>query len=180
MQKKLLLDRTLLPITIDRLCQELIENHDTFEDSVLIGMQPRGRFFADRIKDRLEQMLQKSLAIGYLDITFYRDDFRRKNDPLKASSTVIPFLLENKRVILADDVLFTGRTVRAALSAMAEFGRPRQIELLVLIDRQYNRDLPIQPDYTGKKVNTILSQKVEVEWHEQGFAEDAIWLTQEN
>jgi pyrimidine operon attenuation protein/uracil phosphoribosyltransferase len=175
-QKMPLLSSELLHLTLNRLCQQLIENHDQFEATVLVGMQPRGRFFADRIKKRLDQQLGINVPIGYLDTTFYRDDFRRRPDPLRASETNMPFLVENKRVILIDDVLYTGRTVRAALAAMAEFGRPAGVELLVLIDRQYSRDLPIQADYAGSTVNTIQSQRVVVEWMEQGFTTDAIWL----
>ncbi len=181
MPRILLLDNQLLRITIDRLCHELVEKHEDFGQSVILGMQPRGRFLADRIHARLNYLFGIELPIGYLDTTFYRDDFRRRAEPLKANVNHIPFLIEGKRVILVDDVLFTGRTVRAALSAMAEFGRPQSVELVTLIDRQYSRDLPIQPDYIGKKVSTILSQKVIVEWCEQGFEEDRIWLiSQEN
>lgn len=121
-------------------------------------------------------MEQVQIPLGYLDTTFYRDDFRRRNEPLKANSTFMPFVIEEKRVLLVDDVLYTGRTIRAALSALAEFGRPQKVELLVLIDRIYSRDLPIQPDYVGRAVNTILSQRVQVEWKEQGNATDQIYL----
>jgi len=179
MEKILLFNGQLLEITINRLCQQLIENHDNFADSVLIGMQPRGRFFADRIKRKLDEITQIKIPIGYLDTTFYRDDFRRR-EQLKPSENRIPFLVEKKNVILIDDVLFTGRTVRAALSALNEFGRAKQIELLVLVDRKYSRDLPIQPDYVGRTVNTIQSQRVQVEWKEQGSTEDNIWLITEN
>lgn len=180
MEKILLFNGQLLDITINRLCQQLIENHDDFAHSVLIGMQPRGRFFADRVKRKLDELTQKNIPIGYLDTTFYRDDFRRREQPLMPSENKIPFLVEKKNVILIDDVLFTGRTVRAALSALNEFGRAKQIELLVLVDRKYSRDLPIQPDYVGRTVNTIQSQRVHVEWKEQGTPEDNIWLITEN
>jgi pyrimidine operon attenuation protein/uracil phosphoribosyltransferase len=177
MEKLSLLYGAHLDITLDRLCQQLIENHDDFAESVLVGMQPRGSLFAERIARRLEILVQKTIPLGYLDTTFYRDDFRRRGgSPLVPNTTKMPFLVEKKRVILIDDVLYTGRTVRAALSALAEFGRPAQIELFVLIDRKYSRDLPIQPDYTGLTVNTIQSQRVLVEWTEQGAQADHIWL----
>lgn len=175
MQKKLILDADLLDITISRLCQQLIENHGSFENSVLLGLQPRGVFLAELIQQRLLKLCRKEIPLGYLDISFYRDDFRRR-EINKVSELRIPFSLENKQVILIDDVLFTGRTVRAALDAMLTFGRPAKVELLVLIDRRYNRDLPIAPDYVGKTVNTVASQKVLVELQAQGYKKNKIWL----
>lgn len=175
MQKKLILDADLLDITISRLCQQLIENHGTFENSVILGLQPRGIFLAELIQERLRKLCRKEIPLGYLDISFYRDDFRRR-EINKVSELRIPFSLENKRVILIDDVLFTGRTVRAALDAMLAFGRPAKVELLVLIDRRYNRDLPVAPDYVGKAVNTVASQKVLVELQAQGYKKNKIWL----
>ncbi len=175
MQKKLILDSDLLDITISRLCQQLIENHGNFDESVLIGLQPRGIFLADLIHQKLRKLIGKEIPIGYLDVTFHRDDFRRR-EIAKASEIRIPFIIEEKKVILVDDVLFTGRTVRAALEAMIAFGRPSKVELLVLIDRRYNRDLPIAPDYVGKTVNTVLSQKVLVELVAQGHSQNKIWL----
>ncbi len=175
-QKKLIINPQLLDVTLSRLCHQLLENHDRFEDTVLLGLQPRGIFLANRIRRKLEQILSKEIPLGYLDTTFHRDDFRRRTAPLKANTTYVPFLIEDKKVILIDDVLYTGRTIRAALDAMITFGRPRTVELLVLINRKYTRHLPIEPDYIGKAVNTLDSQRVLVEWQEQG-AEDSVWLT---
>jgi pyrimidine operon attenuation protein/uracil phosphoribosyltransferase len=176
MQKRLILDNRQLDITISRLCQQLIENHDHFADSVILGMQPRGIFLAERINKRLKEIAGINLSVGYLDATFYRDDFRRRETPLRANATRIPFLIEGKKVILIDDVLYTGRSVRAALDAMNAFGRPAKVELLVLIDRKYTRDLPIEATYVGKQVNSIQTQRVLVEWTEQGSDQDHIWL----
>ena len=176
MQKKLILASAQLDITLQRLCQQLIENHEHFSDTVLIGIQPRGVFLATRLAQHLQQLLQKEIALGFLDTTFYRDDFRRRDTPLKANATTIDFLIEDKKVVLVDDVLFTGRTIRAAMDALMDFGRPQKVELLTLIDRKYTRDVPIQPDYVGREVNTIESQKVLVEWQEQGHSSDHIWL----
>ncbi|MCS7017545.1 MAG: bifunctional pyr operon transcriptional regulator/uracil phosphoribosyltransferase PyrR [Cytophagales bacterium] len=176
MEKLRLLNGQLLDLTMQRLCHQLVENYADFNNTALIGMQPRGRYFADRIKARLDHIIAGNVPIGYLDITFYRDDFRRRTKPLQASTTYMPFDIEGKRIVLIDDVLFTGRTIRAALSALGEYGRPASVELMVLIDRLYSRDLPIQPNYTGRAVNSILSQRVVVEWTEQGATEDAIWL----
>ena len=128
------------------------------------------------LKDKLEEILKKSISLGYLDTTFYRDDFRRRETPKIANATNISFIIENKKVILIDDVLFTGRSIRASLDAMIAFGRPQNVELLVLINRRYSRQLPIEPNYVGKQVNTIESQVVLVEWKEQGKNSDNIWL----
>ena len=175
-QQRLILSSPLLEIVVSRLVQQLIEDHQDFAGTVMLGMQPRGIYFAERISHELNRALGHEVPLGYLDATFYRDDFRRRDTPLRPNTTHVPFIIENKRVILIDDVLATGRMVRAALDAMTAFGRPRKVELLVLIDRRYNRDLPIKPDYTGKRVNTLESQQVLVEWTEQGAEADRIWL----
>jgi len=174
--KRLILSSPLLEIMTSRLCQELIENHQDFDNTVIMGLQPRGIFFAERVVAELRERTGKDIPLGHLDATFYRDDFRRRDSPLMPNKTNVPFLIEGKRVILIDDVLASGRMVRAALDAMTAFGRPKMIELLVLIDRRYNRELPIEPDYVGMKVNTLESQRVLVEWKEQGFEADHIWM----
>jgi pyrimidine operon attenuation protein/uracil phosphoribosyltransferase len=176
MQKRILFNSQLLDITINRLCQQLIENHNDFGQTVMLGMQPRGVFLAERIRQNLLSLTGKEVPTGQLDTTFFRDDFRRRESPLTPNTTNVPFIIEEKKVVLIDDVLFTGRTVRAALDAMIAFGRPKKVELLVLVDRKYSRELPIEAFYVGRQVNTILSQRVLVEWKEQGAAEDAIWL----
>ncbi|MEQ8240326.1 MAG: bifunctional pyr operon transcriptional regulator/uracil phosphoribosyltransferase PyrR [Cyclobacteriaceae bacterium] len=175
MQKRLLLSGQHLQITINRLCQHLIENHGDFSETVILGLQPRGIYLAERINKRLQEVLDKKLNLGYIDITFHRDDFRRRDEPLSPNQTKVPFIIEDKKVILIDDVLFTGRSVRAALDAMTMFGRPKKVELLVLIDRLYSRDIPVEANYVGRRVNTLRSQKVLVELSEQG-KEDNIWL----
>jgi len=176
MQKKLILDSDLLDITLSRLCQQLIENHQEFENSVILGLQPRGIHLAQIIHKKLEKLIRKEIPIGFLDATFHRDDFRRREIPVKASEIRIPFIIEGKKVILVDDVLFTGRTVRAALDAMIAFGRPEKVELLVLINRKYSRQLPIAPDYIGRTVNTLSTQNVLVELEAQGHEQNKIWL----
>lgn len=176
MQKKLISDQKLLDITISRLCYQLIENHNDFSNSAILGLQPRGKLLSERIKTKLESLVNRNVDIGYLDTTFHRDDFRRRETPKKANETSIPFLIEDKKIVLVDDVLYTGRSVRAALDAMISFGRPQSVELLVLVDRKYTRDLPIQPNYIGRSVNTMQSQRVMVEWREQGKKQDSIWL----
>jgi len=177
MHKRLLFDSQLLEATIKRLCQQLIEVHESFEQSVLMGLQPRGIFLAERIKKELSEILDKEVHLGYLDPTFHRDDFRRRDAPITPSQTKIPFTIENQNVVLIDDVLYTGRTVRAALDAMNTFGRPASVELLVLIDRMYSRHIPVEATYVGRKVNTIESQRVIVDLKEQGKEDDNIWLS---
>lgn len=177
MQRRLLLGQPQLAITIGRLCQQLIENHQNFEHTVILGLQPRGIYLADRIAARLNDFITTKVDLGYLDATFYRDDFRRRDTPVKANETKIDFLIEGRKVVLVDDVFYTGRSVRAAMDAMIAFGRPARVELLTLVKRKYAAHVPIEPDYVGKEVNTLESQQVVVEWSGQaGISEDNIWL----
>ncbi len=168
-----LFDSKRLEITIDRLCQQIIENHKNVENFILVGLQPRGVYFLERIKSKLEKNLSKEVNTGYLDTTFYRDDFRSNEVPT-ARETRITDSVDGKDVVIVDDVLFTGRTVRSAMEGIMNFGRPKKIELLVLIDRYYSREIPIEPTYCGIKLNTITSERVEVNLTEQGFEEDSI------
>jgi pyrimidine operon attenuation protein/uracil phosphoribosyltransferase len=162
-----LLNSEQLSITITRLCHQLIENHGDFSKSALIGLQPRGIYLSQRIADKLAEITGlDNIRHGKLDITFHRDDIRRKDQPPVPSATKMNFSIENLNVVLIDDVLFTGRTIRAGLDAMLAFGRPKKVELLNLIDRRFGRELPVQPDYTGSTVDTIDSQRVEVDWVE--------------
>jgi len=150
--------------------------HTHFKNTVLIGIQPRGPFLADRIKQILEKDYQiENVELGYLDITFYRDDFRRGEKPLEANETQINFVVEDKKVVFIDDVLYTGRSIRSALTAVQSFGRPQEIELLTLIDRRFSRHLPIQPNYRGRQVDAINQEKVKVHWLENE-GEDAVYL----
>jgi len=162
-----LLNATEVNIALHRLACQLIENHDTFSNTVLIGIQPRGIFLAERIKLLLETEYNvKNIELGYLDITFYRDDFRRNDKPIEANRTKINYIVEDKKVVFIDDVLYTGRSIRAALTAIQSFGRPLEIELLTFIDRRFSRHLPIQPDYRGRQVDAINNEKVKVCWKE--------------
>jgi pyrimidine operon attenuation protein/uracil phosphoribosyltransferase len=171
-----LLNEKEVHIALHRLACHLIENHDTFENTVLIGLQPRGSFLANRIKSILENDYKiKGIQLGYLDITFFRDDFRRGGKSLEANKTHIDFLVEDKNVVLIDDVLYTGRSIRAALTAIQSFGRPNGIELLTLIDRRFSRHLPIQPDYRGRQVDAFNEEKVKVCWKEND-GEDTVYL----
>jgi len=144
----------------------VLESHINLENTVLIGIQPRGIFVSDRLVHQLKQELNGlPVEYGKLDITFYRDDIRKELHVV--NQTNIPFSIENKQVIIIDDVLYTGRTIRAALDALLDFGRPAKVELCVLIDRRFSRQLPIQADYTGKSIDSIITQKVRVFWKEK-------------
>ncbi len=176
MTQKVLLNSKEVNIILHRLACQLIEKHLDFKDTILIGIQPRGTFLAERLKKILEKEYNTpEIKLGLLDITFFRDDFRRTEKPLEANETKINFIVENKKVIFIDDVLFTGRSIRSALTAIQSFGRPSEIELLVLIDRRFSRNLPIQPDFRGRQVDAINNEKVKVEWSENN-GEDAVYL----
>jgi pyrimidine operon attenuation protein/uracil phosphoribosyltransferase len=176
MQPRILLDSKKLNLTITRLCHQLIEQHKDFSNSAIVGVQPRGVFLADRIHRKLTEILKKkNIDYGKLDITFHRDDIRLKDKPMLADETDIEFSLEGKNIILIDDVLYTGRTIRSALDAMLAFGRPADVELLVLIDRRLQRHLPIQAKYVGKVIDSIAAEKVKVEWKETDGA-DKVWI----
>ena len=160
---KSILTAQQLQITIKRLAHQVLENHVNLDETVLIGLQPRGVFLSDQIVDEIKKEISPdNVQYGKLDITFYRDDIRKELHI--ANRTDIPFSIEGKNVVLIDDVLYTGRTIRAALDALLDFGRPEKVELCVLIDRRFSRQLPIQPDYVGKSIDSILSQKIKVHW----------------
>ena len=178
MSKKNLLNSKDIEIILHRLACQLIENHNDFSNTVLIGLQPRGSYLANRLAELLKTSYHiKDLELGLLDITFYRDDFRRRDAPLEAASTEIDFLIEGKNVVIIDDVLYSGRSVRAALTAIQSYGRPKNIELLVLIDRRFSRHLPIQPNYRGRQVDAINEEKVLVSWKETN-GKDAVYIEQ--
>jgi pyrimidine operon attenuation protein / uracil phosphoribosyltransferase len=172
---KIILNEQQLAITIQRLTHQLLENHIELENTVLIGIQPRGIYFSDRIVQQLRTLVAPdAIQYGKLDITFYRDDVRTGLHEL--NKTEIPFSIENKNVILIDDVLWTGRTIRAALDALLDFGRPAKVELCVLIDRRFSRQLPIQADWVGRPIDSIITQKVKVYWHEKDGKDEVALL----
>lgn len=164
-QERIILSQERFALTIERLCHQLIEHFDHFDDACIIGIQPRGVLLSDRIYSRLLQLLDgPSLLYGKMDITFYRDDYRLRSKPLLPSTTSMDFQVDNKNVLLIDDVLYSGRTVQAALAALNDYGRPKSVELAVLIDRRFNRHLPIQPDFTGMAIDALDQAYVQVEW----------------
>lgn len=162
-----LLDSKAFGLTVTRLCHQLIEDHGDLANTALIGLQPRGVLLGKRLKKELQGILKREdITYGELDITFHRDDFRQRSVTAAPSSTDLDFNLDGMHVVLIDDVLFSGRTVRAGLDALLSFGRPASVQLLVLIDRRFSRELPIQPDYVGRWVDSIADQRVTVEWKE--------------
>ena len=167
MDIRTLLDHTALSQTLDRLAYQIYERHLDFEDVALVSLQPRGVELGRRVHERLKKLSgEEMIHHGELDITFYRDDFRRRDGVLVPAKTNLDFSIEGKEIVLIDDVLFTGRTVRSGLDALLDFGRPAKVELLVLIDRRYSRELPVQPDYTGRTVDVVKDERVQVEWSE--------------
>ena len=172
---KSLLNQQQIQLTIRRLANQLLENHVALKNTVIIGIQPRGIFLSDRLVQELQKELpSQPVTYGKLDITFYRDDLRKElHFPNKVD---MPFTIEGKKVVLVDDVLYTGRTIRAALDALMDFGRPEKVELCVLIDRRYSRQLPIQADYIGKTIDSIISQKVKVKWAENDGEDEVVLI----
>lgn len=160
-------------LSIKRLAHQILENHLELKNTVIIGLQPRGIYLSDRIVNELRPLVAaSSILYGQLDITFYRDDVR--NNIHLANATNINFSIENKNVVIVDDVLWTGRTIRAALDALQDFGRPAKVKLCVLIDRRFSRELPIQADYVGRTIDTFASQKVIVKWKENKDVDEVV------
>jgi pyrimidine operon attenuation protein / uracil phosphoribosyltransferase len=173
---KTLLDHNQLNITLQRLAHQLVENHLNFSNTVIIGIQPRGIWLSDRIASLLRDITGKEdIDYGKLDITFYRDDVHQ-GDIHVPKNTEIEFSIEGRHVVLIDDVLHTGRTIRSAMDALIDFGRPSSVELMVLIDRRFSRELPIQPDYIGHTVDTIITQKVKVYWAEKDKKDEVVLI----
>ena len=165
MSRHILFNHSQVNICLERLAYQLLENHSHFSETVLVGLQPRGKFLSQNIVNVLKEKYGlKKIDYGYLDITFFRDDFRTKTDILIPNETNSKLNVDGKKVVFIDDVLYTGRTIRAALTAIESFGRPKSIELLILVNRRYSRELPIQADYKGFNVDVYEDQKVYVNW----------------
>lgn len=163
-QKAVVLDAQAIGRALTRIAHQIIEKNKGIEDCVLVGIRTRGIFIAERLAVKIEEIEGKPIPVGELDITLYRDDLTKKTDnqePLVKGSD-IPVELKDKKVILVDDVLYTGRTVRAGLDAIMDLGRPSSIQLAVLVDRGH-RELPIRADYVGKNIPTSSDEKVVVE-----------------
>ena len=166
-EQRKLLTRNEISVTIERLCHQLIENHDNFNNTIIVGVQPRGSLLSNRIISKLQSKLKKKkIESGNIDISFYRDDLRRRDSPIVPEAMDMNVSVEDKDVVLIDDVLYTGRSIRSALDALMTFGRPRSVELLTLINRRFSRHLPIQPNYVGRTIDILETEKVIVEWQE--------------
>lgn len=172
-----LISEQQLPSIIKRLAHQILETYPGLSNAVIVGLQPRGVYLSDRIVAALSQEIPAhQVEYGKLDITFYRDDIRRELH--LPTETNLPFSIEGKTVILIDDVLYTGRTIRAALDALLSFGRPSKVALCVLVDRKPSRELPIQPDFAGKEMDTLTPHKVKVRWKENDGVDDVILLSE--
>lgn len=166
-EKEVVMDKEEIERTLSRLTHEILERNKGTKDLVLIGIRTGGVYLAERIRKKIEAIEKAQIPFGIIDITLYRDDFATGLPRPLVGKTEIPFPLKDKRVILVDDVLYTGRTVRAAMDALIDFGRPKFIQLAVLIDRGH-RELPIQADYVGKKIATLPEEDVQVYFREGG------------
>ncbi|MEZ4911766.1 MAG: bifunctional pyr operon transcriptional regulator/uracil phosphoribosyltransferase PyrR [Saprospiraceae bacterium] len=165
---KIIVDENRFHLIIKKLTHQILENHENIENLCLIGIQERGVYLAERLHQvfkTIDPLL--SYQYGKLDITFYRDDYRIRQSPIKASKTEIEFSINQKNVILVDDVVYTGRTVHAAISALQDLGRPSKIELLSLVDRRFNRHFPIKSNYVGISVDALDEAYVQVQWKER-------------
>lgn len=172
--KTKVLDADSLRRTVNRLSHEVVEKNKGVQDVVLVGIRTRGDFLAHRVAKKIAEIENMNVQVGTLDITLYRDDLRGRLDQPELKSTEILFDIRGKIIVLVDDVLFTGRTIRSALNALMDLGRPSEIQLLVLIDRGH-RELPIKADFVGKNVPTARGQKIQVAMTEAD-EEDAVYL----
>lgn len=164
--KKIIMDKVEMGSIIKCLAKEIIEkNSGGPKDLLIIGIRTRGVYLAERIRAEIKNLTKKNIALGVLDITLYRDDFTTLSEMPVVKETQIPFNIEDKKIILVDDVLFTGRTIRAALDEIIDFGRPKSIQLAVLVDRGH-RELPIQPDFVGKVFETSLKEMISANFQE--------------
>ncbi len=177
---KVILSSDRFQFTIKRLCHQLIENYDQFENACIIGIQERGAMLSDRITKVLQDEMAQQVEYGKIDISFYRDDYRRREKIISPSANTIDFLIEGKKVILIDDVLYTGRTIQAALMALQQYGRPSVVELLVLVDRRFNRHLPIEANYKGLTVDALDEAYVKVEWQHQSGIDQVTFFSKKN
>ncbi|MBI5123932.1 MAG: bifunctional pyr operon transcriptional regulator/uracil phosphoribosyltransferase PyrR [Candidatus Omnitrophica bacterium] len=172
-EKSKILDSEAIDKVLKRIAHEIVENSGAMGDAVLIGIKNRGAYIAERIADNIKSITGTRPPVGALDITLYRDDLTQASEQPVVHATEITFDIEGKRVVLVDDVLYTGRTIRCALDALIDFGRPKQIQLAVLVDRGH-RELPIRADYVGKNVPTAIKEVVEVRLKESDGEDEVV------
>jgi pyrimidine operon attenuation protein/uracil phosphoribosyltransferase len=174
-EKAQLMDAAAIQRVLTRVAHEIVEKNKGAADLVLVGLRSRGVDIARRLSQRLKEIDGVDVPVGALDITLYRDDLGKGGPQPAVRRTEIPFSIENKKVILVDDVLYTGRTVRAAMDGLMDLGRPRTIQLAVLVDRGH-RELPIRADYVGKNVPTAKTEQVQVMLQEEDGVERVVIL----
>jgi pyrimidine operon attenuation protein/uracil phosphoribosyltransferase len=172
-KKKIAMDTEGIDRSLTRIAYEILEKNKGVEDLCIVGIRTGGVYLADRLKEKISRIEGIDVPIGILDITLYRDDLRMSNRKPRLGKTDIPFSLDDKKVVLVDDVLFTGRTIRAAMDALIDFGRPRLIQLAVLIDRGH-RELPIRADFVGKNLPSSLWESVVVSLTEKNGTDEVI------
>jgi len=172
-EKSRILDKEAIEKTVERIAHEIIEKADTMEDTAIVGIKCRGAYLGQRIAEKIKKFAGKKPPFGALDITLYRDDLTQASEQPVVHATEIDFDIDGKRIVLVDDVLFTGRTIRCALDALIDYGRPAKIELAVLVDRGH-RELPIRADYVGKNVPTALNEVVEVRFSEVDAKDEVV------
>ncbi|GAA4715800.1 bifunctional pyr operon transcriptional regulator/uracil phosphoribosyltransferase PyrR [Brevibacillus fulvus] len=177
-EKSVIMDEAAIRRALTRIAHEIIERNKGIEDCIVVGIKTRGIYLAQRLVQRIEQIENVKVPAGELDITFYRDDLQHKSEDAVLQGAKLPANITGKTVILVDDVLYTGRTVRAALDALIDHGRPTMIQLAVLVDRGH-RELPIRPDYVGKNVPTSRGEIVAVHLAEVDGA-DQVTIQQKN
>jgi pyrimidine operon attenuation protein / uracil phosphoribosyltransferase len=175
-EKKQILDNTGLSRVLTRISHEIIERNRGADNLAIVGMVTRGVVLARRLAKQISQAEKRTVPVGVLDATLYRDDFRSGSRSPAVRVTEIPFSIQDKDVIMVDDVLYTGRTARAALDALMDLGRPRTVQFAVLVDRGL-RELPIHADYVGKQVPTSANEEVRVKVREVDKA-DGVWLVE--
>ncbi len=162
---RIITQKAQFDLIVERLCYQLIEDYNDFENTCIVGIQTGGVQLAERIIEKLTDILRGCIVpLGKLDITFYRDDFRTSKKPLAAQENDMPFIIENLKVILVDDVLYTGRSVQSAMTALNHYGRPHSVKLLVLVDRRFHRQVPVHADYIGVSIDSLDEAYVHVEW----------------
>ncbi len=167
------MDAQAIERALTRIAHEVLERNRGTEGVALIGIRSRGVYIAERLKANIRAIERVEPPTGIIDITLYRDDLGRSLQQPEVKGTQIPFAVDDKRVILVDDVLFTGRTIRAALDALMDFGRPRNVQLVVLVDRGH-RELPIRADYVGKNLPTAVNESVQVRLKESDGCDEVV------
>ncbi|MCK6553009.1 bifunctional pyr operon transcriptional regulator/uracil phosphoribosyltransferase PyrR [Candidatus Binatia bacterium] len=171
--ERVVLDAEAIERALTRVAHEILERNKGTDDLALVGIRSRGDHIARRLRDKIRQIEQAEVPIGIIDITLYRDDLNYSQQQPEVRGTDIPFSVEGRRIVLVDDVLYTGRTIRAALDALVDFGRPRSVQLVVLVDRGH-RELPIRADYVGKNLPTALNESVRVRLRESNGRDEVV------